>query len=76
MKINKESKARTAIKSALYILIHETLLFLIAWIVTGNPTQSLAIMAIASIAELVYYYFYERMWSRVVLYVDKKKASR
>lgn len=72
----QESKLRTVLKSALYILTHETLLFFVSWLVTGDAVQSVTIMVVGSFAEMVYYYAYERLWTKIKISVDKKKAAK
>ena len=61
----KISKFRSAIKGIIYIVTHESLLFFVSWLVTGNPTQSITITIVAASAEAIYYYFYERLWVKM-----------
>jgi uncharacterized membrane protein len=60
-----ESRLRAILKSASYIVSHEIVLFFIAWLLTGDPVKAVTITLIGSLAEIVLYYFHERLWSKI-----------
>lgn len=67
----KESKTRSIIKSATYVVTHEILFFLIALFWTGNVSTALSIALTGSIIELGYHYLHERIWTKIK--VERKK---
>jgi uncharacterized membrane protein len=61
----ENSRLRSALKGASYIIFHETLFFLIAWVVVGDPYKAVTITLVGSLAEFVLYYFHERVWAKI-----------
>ncbi len=61
----EDSKLRAVLKSTSYIISHETMLFFIAWIFTGDPLKAVSITLVGSLAEFAMYYFHERAWAKI-----------
>ncbi len=62
-----DSHLRTVLKTISWRLISIVLLTTIVWIVTGDPTASIAIGVIDVSIKLVLYYFHERIWLKIKL---------
>jgi uncharacterized membrane protein len=70
----ENSRLRSALKGASYIIFHETLFFFIAWVIVGDAYKAVTITLIGSLAEFVLYYFHERVWSKIR--VIKKEETK
>lgn len=70
----EDSRLRAVLKSASYIVSHETMLFFIAWVFTGDAFKAVTITLFGSLAEFAMYYLHERAWSKIK--VSKKVEKR
>jgi uncharacterized membrane protein len=60
-----EKHRRSVVKAATYRLFATSLVFLIAFVHTGQFGSSVKIGLTAAIAKTVLYYFWERLWSNI-----------
>jgi uncharacterized membrane protein len=64
-KDEKETRLRSLLKSASYIVIHEVSLLMVALFFTKDLALSAGIVLTATLVEATFYYFHERVWSKI-----------
>jgi len=64
-KHQKESQARSLIKTITWRLTGSGATFLISWLITGNVTIAGTILGIHFITNTILYYFHERLWNKI-----------
>lgn len=63
--MSKDSKLRSALKSASYIVIHEIGLLIVTYLFTKDLAMSAGIVLVSTLLEGIYYYVHERVWTKI-----------
>jgi uncharacterized membrane protein len=69
-----EQHRRSLVKAVTYRFFATSLVFLIAFLFTGNVGSSAKIGLAAAVAKTTLYYLWERLWSNIRWGVDQSSA--
>ena len=61
-----QGQIRAVVKTLCYRLVMISITIAVAWLITGNVTDALNIGLVTNFVKTGTYYFYERMWDRIV----------
>jgi uncharacterized membrane protein len=61
----KDTRTRSLLKSASYIVVHEIILLVVAYAFTGNLALAAGIVLTATLLEATFYYVHERVWANL-----------
>ena len=68
----EEQKKRSIVKTLTWRITASLDTFVIAWIITGDWKMGGSIAGIEVITKMFFYYFHERIWSKIKWGIKKK----
>ena len=68
----QEQKKRTILKTLTWRITASLDTFIIAWVITGDWKMGSSIAGIEVLTKMFFYYFHERIWSKIKWGTKKK----